>query len=132
MKLINISRGGALLESQEPLAKGSEICLQLITAGKIYLIKGRILRYYISFIAGNILRYRSAIAFDKDFAIMPAREASRDVQVETAETGTDSAGAAFNSELSGGMNENPVVLAIDTSDFCSEAQLRELFENDPC
>ena len=131
VKLINISRGGALIESREPLAKGSEICLQLVTAGKVYLIRGRILRYYISFIAGNALRYRSAIAFDKDLAIMPTMETSRGVPSEMAESADDSARAAVNSELSGGMDETPIVLTINTSDFCSENELRQIFETDP-
>lgn len=39
VKLINISRGGALIESKQRLAKGTDICLQLITAGKVYLIQ---------------------------------------------------------------------------------------------
>jgi hypothetical protein len=72
VRLINISRAGALIESQEPLSKGSSVCLRLVTVKSVYLLKGRILRYNISSMNGNVIQYQSAIVFDEDFTILPS------------------------------------------------------------
>ncbi len=89
VKLINISRAGALIESQEPLSKGSSICLKLVTAKNVYLLKGRILRYNVSSVKGNMLQYQSAIVFDEDFTILPSNteveEIYEGVQIEMTE-----------------------------------------------
>ena len=89
IKLINISRGGALIESQEPLSKGSNICLRLVTAKNVYLLKGRIIRFSASSMNGNVLQYQSAIIFDEDFTILPSNRVVEEIhegaQVELTE-----------------------------------------------
>jgi hypothetical protein len=89
VKLINISRGGMLIESQVLLKRGSSICMRLVTANRVFLLKGRVLRYYISSIENNVLKYQSAIAFDEDFTILPSYtevgEIYEGVQVELTE-----------------------------------------------
>jgi hypothetical protein len=69
VKLINISRSGALIESSERMESGSSISLRLITEVAIFLLKGRIVRSSKSSKQNNI--FQSAIAFDEDFTMLP-------------------------------------------------------------
>jgi len=71
IKLINISRTGALIETQERITPESDIFLRLVTAETVYILKGRILRCYVYKI-DSVLKYQGAIAFDKDFMILPS------------------------------------------------------------
>jgi hypothetical protein len=73
VKLVNISRGGALIESQERLSPGLSIMLKIATAETVYLLKGCILRYDVSSIDDTVPHYYSAIAFDEDFTILPQK-----------------------------------------------------------
>jgi hypothetical protein len=70
IKLINISRGGALIEVQERLSPGTSFALQLVTAETVHLLHGRIIRCYV-YAIGKVVQYRCAIAFDEDFTILP-------------------------------------------------------------
>jgi len=70
IKLINISRGGCLIETQERMSPGSGISLRLVTIETAYLLKGRVLRCYVYKI-GKVLTYQCAIVFNEDFTILP-------------------------------------------------------------
>ena len=63
--------------------------MRLVTANRVFLLKGRVLRYYISSIENDVLKYQSAIAFDEDFTILPSYtevgEIYEGVQVELTE-----------------------------------------------
>ena len=69
-KLINISRGGALIESSEHMSPGSSVSLQLDIAETVHVVKGRITRCNTT--SANNKVFQSAIAFDEDFKILPA------------------------------------------------------------
>ena len=71
VKLINISRGGALVETQERITPGSQVSLRLVAAETVYRLNGRILRCYVYEI-DKILTYQCAIAFDEDFTLLPS------------------------------------------------------------
>ncbi len=70
VKLINISRGGALIESRERISTGAGIALRLTTEKDTHFIKGRILRCRTIPMRGRL--YQSAIAFREDLTIVPA------------------------------------------------------------
>lgn len=76
VKLINISRCGALIESCEYMPLGSSISLQIVTAEAVHIIKGQIIgrtiHYRTSSMNEKVLQHQSAIAFDEDFTILPA------------------------------------------------------------
>ena len=72
-KLINISRVGALLESQERMSPGSSLFLRLVTAETVYFLQGRIMRCYV-YTIDKVLTYQFAIAFDEDFTFLPSGE----------------------------------------------------------
>ncbi len=69
VKLINISRRGALIESRDRMSPGSTISLRLTTEKTVYFIKGRIVRSSSSPMSGRV--FRSGIAFHEDFTILP-------------------------------------------------------------
>jgi hypothetical protein len=71
-KVINISRGGALIECSEHMSPGSSISLHLLVAKTAYNIEGRITRSGLSSTNNQVPQYQSAIAFDKDFTLLPA------------------------------------------------------------
>jgi len=76
IKLINISRGGARIETQEPMSPGSSFSLLLVTTETAYFLEGRILRCYVYEI-GKELKYQCGIAFNEEFTILPkGKEAS--------------------------------------------------------
>ncbi len=70
VQLINISRGGALIESRERISPGASVALRLTTENDAYFIKGRIVRSRAFPMRGRL--YQSAIAFKEDFTIVPA------------------------------------------------------------
>lgn len=70
VKLINISRRGALIESRERMSPRSHIFLRVTTDKAVYLIKGRVVRCSIPSMKGRV--FQSAIAFNEDFTILPA------------------------------------------------------------
>jgi hypothetical protein len=67
---LNISRAGALLESEDRLSTGSHICLKLYAADAVFLLKGRVLRSRTSTQDGRNIKYESAVAFDEDFVLL--------------------------------------------------------------
>ena len=73
IKLINISRVGALIETHERMSIGSSVSLRFVTAEIVHSIEGRIVR-----INGDpidrVSACQCAIAFDKDFTILPSAE----------------------------------------------------------
>ena len=71
-KLISISRGGALIECGECMSTDSSIFLRLLIAKTTHHIKGRIIRSVLSSMKDKEPQYQSAIAFDKDFMLLPA------------------------------------------------------------
>jgi hypothetical protein len=70
VKLINISRGGALIESRERISAGTSIALRLNIEKDTHFIRGRILRSRTIPTRGRL--YQSAIAFREDLTIIPA------------------------------------------------------------
>ena len=79
VKLINISRRGALIKSPEYIAPGSRISLQLVTAEAADTIKGRIIRCRKASMNENVSQYESVIAFTEEctFHLQVLRKTSR-------------------------------------------------------
>ena len=70
VRLVDVSRGGALLESDTPLPPGTKICLRLVTTDTTLLIDGRVLRSRVSCLQAGLVRYKSAVAFDEEVALL--------------------------------------------------------------
>jgi len=71
VKLINISSGGALVESEERLAPNTKICLKISAAEGTFVLQGRIIRSTISQLHGGP-RYSAGIAFNNKFPLQAA------------------------------------------------------------
>jgi len=69
VRLIDVSRGGALLESVTPIPPGTRICLRLVTTDTTVLIDGRVLRSRVSCLQPGLVRYRSAVQFEEEVAL---------------------------------------------------------------
>jgi hypothetical protein len=69
MKVINISRGGALLETESRLYPGTKILLRVVTIEGIIQIAGRVLRSSSSPLDGST-KYQSAVAFANPLNIL--------------------------------------------------------------
>jgi hypothetical protein len=69
MKVVNISRGGALLESEVRLPPGTRIVLRVVTIEGVIQITGQVLRSSISSLKGTP-KYQSAVAFENPLRIL--------------------------------------------------------------
>lgn len=85
VRLVNISRGGALIESEARLSPGSNLCLRLVTAESVYLLKGQVLRSKVASLTGGSPRYQSAVSFIEEFSILPGRQRPHRAEVGTVE-----------------------------------------------
>ena len=73
IKLINISTGGALIETQERMSPGSIVSLRVVTTEAVHLLGGRILRCDTSTIGKGSV-FQCAITFNEDFTILSPGE----------------------------------------------------------
>jgi hypothetical protein len=67
--VLNISRSGALIETDWPLMPGARIEVQLGEAPPAFPISGRIQRCHVSLLERSRVRYRAALAFDQQLPI---------------------------------------------------------------
>lgn len=63
-RLINISRGGALLETETRMTPGAIICLRLIAADAVFLLRGRVLQSRALPLRDSLSVFKSAVTFD--------------------------------------------------------------------
>jgi hypothetical protein len=68
-RLLNISRRGAMFETEAGLRPGSVVCLRIITAEAIMMLKGRIVHSKAVSFNRSRFRYHSAIEFDSEFPL---------------------------------------------------------------
>ena len=65
VSLIDVSAGGALIESDRRLLPGTSIELQLETPGQRAALRGRVLRCAVARVHSTSICYRGAISFDR-------------------------------------------------------------------
>lgn len=63
--IVNVSAGGALVETERGLSPGTTVELQMENDAHRLLIRGRVLRCAVSQVQASKVKYRSAIAFDR-------------------------------------------------------------------
>ena len=63
--LLNVSAGGALIETRHRLMPGTTIELQLATSDRRIAIRGRVARSVVSCLRSGRVLYRGAIVFDR-------------------------------------------------------------------
>jgi hypothetical protein len=66
--LINLSTGGALVESGSRLLPGTRVDLQLLGSGIRRVVRGRVLRCHVCALRGDGVLYRGAVMFEEHLA----------------------------------------------------------------
>lgn len=82
IQLVNISRVGAMLETNCRIAPGSSLSIRLVTADTVNLLRGRVLRSSARRLDGKEIVYECRVAFDEDFGLLPEAPLPRDVSPE--------------------------------------------------
>jgi hypothetical protein len=85
-RLINISRGGALIETDARLAPKSSICLRVVTAEAILMLKGRIVYSRTAILGSSTIRFHTALQFDEEFLLADSQFVSEHVADENVPT----------------------------------------------
>jgi hypothetical protein len=68
VQVINVARGGMLVESDVRLTPGSGVCLNVTLGDQVYQIAGRVSRVDASIASGRV-KYRAGIALDQEMAV---------------------------------------------------------------
>jgi hypothetical protein len=63
--IVDVSSGGALIETDWRLLPGMQVELQLGEPVALYRVKARILRCHVARLDGERIRYRGALAFEQ-------------------------------------------------------------------
>jgi hypothetical protein len=63
--VVDVSEGGALVETEHRLLPGTSIELQIETSTDRAVVRGRVLRCAVSMLRPSSVRYRGAIGFDR-------------------------------------------------------------------
>ena len=72
VELVNVSRGGALLEGMTRLTPRSPISIRIVAGGHNFLLRGKVLRSEVCGYSGAKLKYQTALCFDEEFSLLPA------------------------------------------------------------
>lgn len=81
--VIDVSAGGALIETPHRLLPGAMVELQLAAGDERTAIRGRVVRCAVAWLGAAGVRYRGAIAFDRS---LPWLAGANGYAVPTAET----------------------------------------------
>ena len=65
LAVLDLSNAGALLEGASRFLPGTHIDVHIITAEGRMLVRSRIVRAYVSHVEADRMRYRGAVAFDR-------------------------------------------------------------------
>lgn len=64
--VINVSSSGALVESAARLLPGTHVDVHIVTSEGRTLVRSRVTRAYVSHLEADTIRYRGAIAFERN------------------------------------------------------------------
>ena len=67
-RIVDVSPGGALVETDWRLFPGTRVELQLGEPVALYRVKGRIVRCHVALLSRDRIRYRGALAFEDQLA----------------------------------------------------------------
>jgi len=82
--VVDVSAGGALIETERRLLPGTAVELYLGTTERSVMIRGRVLRCAVARLRASAIAYRGAVGFDRELAWF-AGAASCGYAVPTAE-----------------------------------------------
>jgi PilZ domain len=125
VRLIDVSRGGALFECQTRLLPGSPVAMRLVTHQGAHVVRGRVLRSRMVRLENGRLGYEAAVAFSETqhgLIDEPLEEAMAGPQLDTdaAESGPSPDSSSIEEDLAEFITLTAVV-------HQSSDDLRELF-----
>jgi hypothetical protein len=126
--LINISRGGALIETDAHLVPHSSVAIRLVAADAVFLLHGKVLRSRAFSFQGSSLLYQSAIAFEEELPLLAGYQNQSQAN-ETPEEASPQAGEeeAIAPQTQPAIVEEPAVLTIDIPIPPWGPDLRQIF-----
>jgi hypothetical protein len=128
IRLIDISKGGALFECRKRVVPGSEVALRLMTQDGSHLVRGRVVRSRMIRLENGTMGYQTAIAFSealKDFIPEPETTPADAGANEDLPIRRD---AAPPDDLDESWSAMPVILFTATIGGTSD-ELREMFSH---
>lgn len=63
--LVDLSSNGAQLETAHRLLQGRFVHIQFLTERGVTTVRGRTVRNHVSLLSASVIRYRSAVRFDR-------------------------------------------------------------------
>lgn len=84
VQVVNVSRGGLLVEADVRLSPGSGVCLNVALGDQLYQVGGRICRVDAALVGGRV-KYRAGIALDEEMAIFDLTPAPADAAPQPAD-----------------------------------------------
>lgn len=75
--LVNLSAGGALIETSTRLRPGGRVSIRVTGAGGRWSVSGRIVRAWVAAIDLDAVRYRGALVFDERVDMAMWRDSGR-------------------------------------------------------
>jgi hypothetical protein len=100
VRVINVARGGMLIESEVRLIPGSGVCLNVTLGDQVYQVAGRVSRVDASLAEGRV-KYRAGVALDQEMAIFDLPPGSN---LSAAESAAD---MALDAELEESLHAPP-------------------------
>jgi hypothetical protein len=126
--LINISRGGALIETDALLVPHSAIAIRLVTADAVFLLRGRVLRSRAASFQGSALIYQSALAFDEELPFLDGAQDQPQADTAPEEAILQAGeGEAIDAGMKPGISEQPAMITIDIPIPPWGPDLRQIF-----
>ncbi len=74
--LIDLSASGAQLETARRLLHGSFVHVQFLTGHGVTTVRARVVRNHVGTLSACLIRYRSAVRFDRRLSWLPPTEGS--------------------------------------------------------
>lgn len=91
IRLIDISRGGALFECRRRVIPGSEVALRLMTQDGSHLVRGRVVRSRMVRLESGGMGYQTAIAFNEMLRDLLPEQPAATTESEPPQTHADGA-----------------------------------------
>jgi hypothetical protein len=107
VQLINLSSGGALLESNTRILPDASICIRLVATDALFFLRGRVLQSRASSLRGSELIYECRVAFDEEFSLLAPNQEEQPAVDEAADVPSTENAAGANEYWPAVLEEGP-------------------------
>ncbi|MBZ5496081.1 MAG: PilZ domain-containing protein [Acidobacteriia bacterium] len=130
VNLVNISRGGALVETEARMIPGVSICIRLVAADAVFMLRGRVLRSRALSLRGSTILYESAIAFNEELPLLAGEFDEPAVEKEPAAAFPaveEAAASQPDSQPGTAVEERPIMFTLTVPIPPTGPDLRQIF-----